>query len=156
MSPKLITTIIAIIIGILATIAGIRYGGEAFNEGRMKSEVLKLTNQMDQVAGAAQLYMVDHGELPTSTELNGRSLAQYLVEEHGNKYLDEIPSGTKISDPEGTTPPWEIEGSYLNSNPINDEQFCAYINKDHGGSGLVADIPSCSEPRDQYNPCCVN
>lgn len=56
MSPKLISTIIAIIIGILATLAGIRYGGEAFNEGRAKAEALTVLNAAEQVKGAADLH----------------------------------------------------------------------------------------------------
>lgn len=154
MSPKLISTIIAIIIGILATIAGIRYGGEAFNEGRMKADVLKLTNEMDQVVAASQLYMIDHGRMPKPDELNGRTIAEYFVDEYPGKYLSEIPSGSKrTSNPEDN---WLFDQTFINSAPINNEKFCAYINKEHGGSGLVEDIPSCSEPRDQYNPCCVN
>lgn len=153
MSPKLISTIIAIIIGILATIAGIRYGGEAFNEGRMKADVLKLTNEMDQVAAASQLYMIDHGRMPTPDELNGRTLAAYFVEEYDDKYLSKIPSGVKR-----TTNPndnWLFNQTFIKSAPINSEKFCAAINKENGGSGLVDEIPSCDEPRDQYNPCCT-
>lgn len=56
MSPKLISTIIAIIIGILATLAGIRYGGTAFNDGRAKAEALTVLNAAEQVKGAADLH----------------------------------------------------------------------------------------------------
>lgn len=159
MSPKLISTIIAIIIGIIATIAGIRYGGEAFNEGRMKADVLKLTSEMDQVAAASQLYMIDHGRMPTTEELKDgtgevRTIAAYFVEEYPGKYLSEIPLGVKrTTNPDAS---WLFDQTYINTAPINSKQFCAYINKEHGGSGLEEDILSCDEPRDQYRPCCVN
>lgn len=95
MSPKLISTIIAIIIGILATLAGIRYGGSAFNDGRAKAEALTVLNAAEQVKGAADLhynltgdYATDYADLlgfdpddadPSTTETD--KLGVYLTED---------------------------------------------------------------------------
>jgi Tfp pilus assembly protein PilE len=106
MSPKLITTIIAIIIGILATLAGIRYGGEAFNSGRSKAEALTVLNAAEQVKGAADLHYNLEGSYASSTDTAGTYTTDYEVlldadDADGNQgvYLTEdvrLPTGASI------------------------------------------------------------
>lgn len=97
MSPKLISTIIAIIIGILATLAGIRYGGTAFNDGRAKAEALTVLNAAEQVKGAADLhynlegsYAADYAALLDTDNTDGNQ-GVYLTEDV------RLPDGASIS-----------------------------------------------------------
>ena len=91
MSPKLISTIIAIIIGILATLAGIRYGGTAFNDGRAKAEALTVLNAAEQVKGAADLYFNLEGEYAEDDTDPADGALNY------QKLLTEVPEGNDVT-----------------------------------------------------------
>jgi len=63
---SLIITIISIALVAALALATLYYGGDAFTSGRAKAEAAKLTNQGQQLIGAAELYYANHGHWPAT------------------------------------------------------------------------------------------
>ena len=65
---SLIITVVAVALVAALVMATLFYGGDAFKDGRAKAEAAKLTNQGQQLLGAAELYYVNNGQWPASVE----------------------------------------------------------------------------------------
>jgi len=80
---SLIITIIAIALVASLALASVYYGGDAFTEGNAGAAAAQYMNEATQIAGAVELYRVDHtGQYPESP--------QVLVD---TNYLKSVPAG---------------------------------------------------------------
>lgn len=90
---SLIITVVSIALVAVLALATLYYGGSAFERGRAESEAARLTNQAEQLMGAAELFRVDHGRQPDD-----------LAELVATRYLKAIPvagSGMQVAMADG-------------------------------------------------------
>ncbi len=129
----LIIGLIAIVLTVVLVLAGIYYGGSAFDTSGAKAQAATYQTQGDQVAGAIMIYEEQHaGSLPAS--MND------LVPE----YLTTLPIP-----PGQTATAWTISGNYVVSSGGISKKSCEQADT---AVGLSA-IPACSSATPQ-TPCC--
>lgn len=76
---NIIIAIIAIALVVIISYATMYYGGDSFNDGKLKAEAARLVNEGSQIASAAMVYRAKGGDLSASDfTLNTLVDAEYL------------------------------------------------------------------------------
>jgi hypothetical protein len=100
---QLIVVVIAIVIVAMLVIAGIYFGGEAFNDGSARASYAQNVNSAAQIEGALQLYYQDHVKYPATQDM------LLLYELHDQTYLKDIPIGDWKVQPDSIYRPIDIQ-----------------------------------------------
>lgn len=120
----LILSLISIGLVAVLAIASLYYGGSAFSEGAVSAHASQLLAEANQIQGAVQMFIVDHGRNPTGpTELTA-----------GGEYLKALPAS------------WSGGPSYLATTPTSatvSMNSCLLFNQRRLG---ISTIPSCTDP----------
>jgi uncharacterized protein (UPF0333 family) len=66
---QLIVVVIAIVLVAILVVAGIYYGGDAFNDGSARASYAQNVNSAAQIEGAMQLYYQDNLKNPTQQDM---------------------------------------------------------------------------------------
>lgn len=147
LKEKAVVLIITLLIVALSTIVA----GSYYIKAKERNEYAMLLKGSAEVAEAVYLYQLDHDRLPTEEDLNGRTLAQYLIDVGGDRYLSAIPKGVpRLSGDQGNM--WVLKDGYIVTK-ISDAESCAKQNYFANGSESVEDIPTFSDSYSIYNPC---
>lgn len=145
---NLIITLIAIALVAGTALVAMMTLGTTFTDTSGKTDFAKLQNDSNQIQVAANLYMAENqGKSPESVD--------QLVTD---KYLKTNPQGlTDVIEIDGvnTNVNWEFGFDNYVTQLLESDERCAKVNEAAGGSGEVADIPSCSSDYDEKNPCCT-
>lgn len=147
---NLIILLVSIGLLAIAAVAALYFGGDAYSEGSLKVEYSTIQNGHNQVVTAAHIYMArNNGALPTTEDLDGRTIAEFFVDEN---YLDEVPRG--VDEYLGTNKPYQFLNGY-SIHPIKtDEERAIQMNRIAGAPD--DNIPSCDDPFDYRYPVCKN
>lgn len=100
---QLIVVVIAIALVAILVIAGIWFGGRAYDDGAARASYAQNVNSAAQIEGALQLYYQDHLKFPTTQDM------PLLYELHGQTYLKDIPLGDWKVQPASLYKPMEIQ-----------------------------------------------
>jgi len=73
---NLIISIIALCLVIILATASLYFGGNAFSEGKAKSDAAEIVNQIQQIQAAATLFKSDQGQVPNKI---GELYGDYLT-----------------------------------------------------------------------------
>lgn len=133
----LIGTIAGVIAGVLS-VAGVWYGGAVYEQARLRSELVAVMGQEQQIAAALDLYETDGGRRSSIGE-DGTALAG-LVEDG---FLEEVPPGT-----------WRVrKGGEQIWSPLRIQTpgACAAMNR---LAGLPEVCPPCDEETLNKYPAC--
>jgi hypothetical protein len=100
---QLIVVVIAIVLVAILVVAGIYYGGDAFNDGSARASYAQNVNSAAQIEGAMQLYYQDNLKNPTQQDM------LLLYELHDLTYLKDIPIGDWKVKPDSIYRPIQIQ-----------------------------------------------
>ena len=126
-----------VIFGVLA-VAGAWYGGEVYERARLRSELVAVMGQQQQIAAALDLYETDSGRV---SSLGDDGFALTGLVEYG--FLEAVPPGT-----------WRVRnGGEQIWNPlrIQTSGACVTLN---GFAGLPEVCPSCDSETLKTYPAC--
>lgn len=127
----LITTLIAVALVAALSMVTIYYGGKSVSSAGPKAVATQLTNEAEQMRIAIQMYVVDHGKLPTNLD--------ELVDQ---KYLQSVPDSWRGTSQYFTAEPYELE-----------KDACLQFNTSRG----VPFVPECTdEAYRNVTVCCRN
>lgn len=141
---SLIITLVSIALVAIISVVVIYNGGMEFMSGSDKAAYAQLINESGQIRGALEIYAVENmGNSPASV--------QDLID---GGYLKT--SAAKNMNISSGDEDWIFKFDNLVSRHVSEAEQCAAINLSSGGSGEVADIPSCSDAHSETSPCCVN
>lgn len=129
----LIIGLIAIVLTVILVLAGLFYGGSAFDTSDARAQAAAYQTQGSQVAGAIAIYAAQHaGAFPPSTA--------DLVPE----YLTTLPIP-----PGQSSAAWTISGNYVVSSGGISESSCQQADTAVG----ISSIPACTSAS-STTPCC--
>ena len=132
-----IGVIAGIIFGVL-TVAGAWYGGAVYERARLRSELVAVVGQQQQIAAALDLYEADGGRVSSLGD-DGAVLTGLLV----SRFLNAVPPGT-----------WRVrKGGEQMWNPLSIQtpEACASMN---GLAGFAEICPPCDSETLKTYPAC--
>jgi hypothetical protein len=100
---QLIVIVLSIALVLITVIAGIYFGGTAYDDGSARAGYAKYMNSAIQIEAAMQLYYQDHLKNPGSQDM------LLLYELHDAAYLKDIPPGSWKVQPDSIYRPTEVQ-----------------------------------------------
>lgn len=120
----LILSLVSIALVACLAIASLYYGGSVFSEGAVSAHASQLLAEANQIQGAVQMFVSDHGRNPSGP-------AELVA---GGEYLKSLPAS------------WGGGPSYLATTPTSSSvslDSCRLFNERRLG---ISTIPSCTDP----------
>lgn len=140
---SLVITIISIALVAVLALATLYYGGAAFEQGSGKAQAARVTNQFEQLKGAAEMFRVDKGRNPDTLEemvaegyLKAVPVAGLVMSEALAAQSWQMAVTGDLSQPGGTR-----EGVPVFVLPVTSLEVCRAVNESaYGEKGILSEV----------------